>query len=73
MGELLALVGSLIVVELRREVPKLARGAVRGVKRLLCGKPEADSSMPLSYRDVEHIQKQIRAGARPAPPRRREP
>lgn len=38
MGELLALVGSLILVELRREVPKLARGAVRGVKRLLTSK-----------------------------------
>lgn len=73
MGELLALVGSLILVELRREVPKLARGAVRGVKRLVTRKSERDKPQPLSHRDVALIQAQIKAGARPAPPRRREP
>lgn len=73
MGELLKLLGTLIVVELRGEAVKLARGAVRGVKRLVTGKSGRDKPQPLSHRDVAHIAAQIKAGARPAPPRRREP
>jgi hypothetical protein len=60
IGGLLKLAVTLIVVELRNELPKLVRGAVRGVKRSLGKKTEKPK--PLPVKDIIHIQDQIRRG-----------